>query len=183
MSAQTTLISAEEFWKLIGEGKRCELVKGEAVEMAPAGGLHGDTANTIAFLLTSHVRQNDLGKIFAAETGFIISRNPDTVRAPDVSFVPKDRLPLGGVPSGFLAMTPDLVVEVVSPSDYATAIQEKAEMWLTAGVRLVWVVYPESQSVVVYDSLDEAKVLHVGNDLKGVPALEDFQVGVEDFFK
>jgi Uma2 family endonuclease len=183
MSTQTILISAEELLRLCGDGKRCELVRGEVIEMAPVGGLHGDTANTIAFLLTSHVRENELGKIFAAETGFIISRDPDTVRAPDAAFVTKDRLPPGVVGSGFLEMVPDLVVEVVSPGDSASYVQEKAEMWLESGVRLVWVVYPVPQSVVVYHSQGEARVLHTGDVLDGTLVFEDFKVAVEDFFK
>ena len=183
MGTQTTLVSAEELLALSGNGKRCELVKGKVFDIAFSGSLDGCTTATVAFLITSHVRGNDLGEVYAPGTGFIIDRNPDTVRAPDVAFVSKDRLPPGDVESGFLEMAPDLVVEVVSPSDSASYVQEKAEMWLKAGARLVWLVYPVSQSVVVYDSQGEAKVLHTGDDLEGAPVFEDFRVAVEEFFK
>lgn len=151
--------------------------------MAPAGGLHGQTANTVAFLLTAQVRRSELGKVFSAETGFIVSRDPDTVRAPDVAFVSQERLPPGQVGTGFLELAPDLVVEVVSPGDTAAHVQEKVQMWLKAGSRLAWVVYPESQSVVVYRSLREATVLHTGDDLDGAPVLEDFNLPVSDLFE
>ena len=183
MSAQKTLISAEELSSLCGDGKRCELIKGEVFEMAPAGRLHGRTAATIAILVGSFVRDKDLGEVSAAETGFIVSRNPDTVSAPDVAFMSKERLPPGEVGTGFLEMAPDLVVEVVSPGDSASYVQEKAEMWLEAGARLVWVVYPVSQSVVVYDSPNEARVVHTGDDLDGAPVFEDFHVTVAEFFE
>ena len=183
MSTQTALITAEELLKLCGNGKRFELIEGKVLEMAPAGRLHGRTAARIAFLLISHVDGKDLGEVSAAETGFIVIRNPDTVRAPDVAFVSKERLPPGDVESGFLEMAPDLVVEVVSPGDSASYVHEKAAMWLMAGARLVWLVYPVSQSVVVHDSQGGAKVLHTGDNLDGAPVFEDFQVAVEDFFK
>jgi Uma2 family endonuclease len=183
MSTQTTLISAEELLRLCGDGKRCELVAGEVIEMAPAGRLHGRTAATIALILGPFIRDNDLGEFYAAETGFIISREPDTVRAPDVAFVAKHRLPSGVVGSGFLEMVPDLVVEVVSPGDSASYVQEKAEMWLKAGAQLVWVVYPVPQSVVVYHSQGEARVLHTDDEIDGTPVFEDFKVAVEDFFR
>ena len=102
--------------------------------------------------------------------------------APDVAFVSKDRLPPGDVESGFLEMAPDLVVEVVSPGDSASYVHEKAAMWLMAGARLVWLVYPVSQSIVVHDSQGGAKVLHTGDNLDGAPVFEDFQVAVKEFF-
>jgi Uma2 family endonuclease len=183
MSNQAILISAEELWKLSGNGRRCELVRGEIFDLESEGRLHGRTAATIALILGPFIRDNDLGEFYAAETGFIISRDPDTVRAPDVAFVSKDRLPPGEVGSGFLEMVPDLVVEVVSPGDSASYVQEKAEMWLKSGVRLVWVVYPVPQSVVVYHSQGEARVLHTGDDIDATPVFEEFKIAVEDFFK
>ena len=96
MSTQRTLITAESLHeisaRLSEKGEKCELVRGEVVKMPPTGRTHGRIANNIAFILTSHVRRNDLGEVYAAETGFILSRSPDTVRAPDVAFVEKSRL-------------------------------------------------------------------------------------------
>ena len=101
--------------------------------MPPAGGAHGNVAMTIGMFIAAHVRERQLGRAFAAETGFVLARNPDTVRAPDASFVSYDRLAQGELPSGYIEMAPDLAVEVTSPSDSARDVQEKADAWLAAG--------------------------------------------------
>ena len=131
------LFTAEELLHLPATGRRLELVKGRVYEMPPPGARHGSVAMRIGSLLNTYVLGNLLGRAFAAETGFILRRNPDTVRAPDASFVAGDRLPEGELPVGYLEMAPDLAVEVVSPSDTAREIQEKVADWLRAGTRLV----------------------------------------------
>ena len=118
----------------------------------------------------------------AAETGFIIERDPDTVRAPDAAFVSKERLPPGEAQAGFLEMAPDLAVEVISPSDTASYVQAKVEQWLAAGTRLVWVIYPDSRSVTVYHSTGEGEVLSTDDTLDGAPVFEDLSVPVQDLF-
>ena len=186
MSAQKTLVTAGQLAdlssRLSSEGKRAELIKGELTVMAPAGGRHGRIANTIAYLLTQFVRAGQGGTVFAAETGFLLRRNPDTLRAPDVAFVSSDRLGAEGAPVGFLEQAPDLAVEVVSPGDTAASVQSKVEDWLEAGTRLVWIVYPDTESVTVYRFLHQATVLSEPNDLDGVPVLPDFSVPVRDLF-
>ena len=186
MSAQRTLITVDDLpdisARLSAEGQRCELVRGELLKMAPAGARHGRIANTISFIITAYTRQRDLGAVFAAETGFIIRRNPDTVRAPDVAFVSNERLQ-GEVPAGYMGIVPDFVVEVVSPNDSASAVQAKVEDWMRAGTRLVWVVYPETRSVAVYRSLQEAQVLSSAETLDAEPVFDDFSVPVSDLFK
>ena len=162
MSTRTTYATAADLVALSAEGRRCELVEGEIREMAPAGARHGRAALRVGQRIAQYVEPRRIGEAFAAETGFRIRRDPDTVRAPDASFVSNERLPVGGLPSGFLDFAPDLAVEVVSPGDSADAVQSKAEGWLAAGARLVWVVYPESRSVVAYRSGGRAHVLQEG---------------------
>ena len=94
------LFTAEELLHLPTVGRRLELVKGKVYEMPPAGARHGDVAMEIGALLRTHVRANQLGRVFAAETGFILRRDPDTVRAPDAAFVSGHRLPEGELPAG-----------------------------------------------------------------------------------
>ena len=142
MRTRKTLLTAEELICLPTADRRYELVKGELFEMPPAGGRHGSVAMRIGSLLDTHVLANQSGYVFAAETGFILRRDPDTVRAPDASFVAKDRLPMGELPTGYVDVAPDLAVEVVSPSDRETEVLDKVEEWLQAGSRLVWVLYP-----------------------------------------
>ncbi len=176
-------MTSEELLRLPDDGKRRELVQGELREMAPAGARHGDAAAALTILLGQHVRANRLGKMLAAETGFRISRDPDTVRAPDVSFVARDRVPPEGAPEGYWDIAPDLVAEVVSPNDTAAEVQSKVQRWLETGVRLVWVVYPGTRSVVAYESLKEISTLTTGDTLSGGNVVPGFECAVAEIFE
>ena len=186
VSTQRSLVSADDLpalsSRLAAEGKRTELVRGDLVVMAPAGGRHGHIANSIAYLLTEFTRARQGGMVFAAETGFLLRRDPDTVRAPDVAFVAAGRLAEGGPPAGFLELAPDLAVEVVSPSDSPAAVRGKVRDWLEAGTPLVWVVYPDSRSVAVHRQAGQPQQLSETDSLSGAPALPDFAVPVRDLF-
>ena len=182
MRTRKTLLTAEELLRLSTSGRRYELVKGELFEMPPAGGKHGSVAMRVGSLLSVHVRANDLGEVFAAETGFILRRNPDTVRAPDASFIAKDRLPEGELPIGYLEIVPDLAVEVVSPNDTTREVWDKVGDWLRAGTRLVWVIDPASRSVTVYRSMDDFQILSEGDELVGGEVIPGFTGNLRDQF-
>jgi Uma2 family endonuclease len=186
VSTQRTLITAEEFLDISAElsarGESCELINGEVVKMPPAGGSHGFTAHKTSLRLGNYVERNDLGYVFAAETGFFLRRNPDTVRAPDVAFIRKDRLRQDELPTGFVETTPDLVVEVVSPNDRAADVQSKAAEWLQAGARLVWVLYPSTRSIMIYHSPKDVRMLSGDDILDGKPVFDDFEVPVRELF-
>lgn len=139
------LITADELLKL-GDIGRCELIYGELRMMSPAGAPHGVVAARIAQHLGHFVDSGDLGVVFGAETGFTIER--DLVRAPDASFVHKERLK-GGLKRGFFKGVPDLAVEVVSPDDSKREVAEKVNMWLANGCRSCWIANPEKKSIVV----------------------------------
>jgi Uma2 family endonuclease len=128
------------------------------------------------------VRANELGRVFGAETGFRIARDPDTVRAPDLAFVSHSRLPAGRSPDGYLDLAPDLVVEIVSPSDRAQDVQEKMQDWMQAGSRLGWLFYPARQPVAVYRSATEVHLLGPDDELDGGDVLPGFRCPVRDFF-
>ena len=185
MITGTKPVTAEDLLLMINHdaGKRYELVRGEIQEMPPAGGHHGNVAFTIASIIGEHIRGKDLGAGFTAETGFVTGRAPDSVRAPDVAFVSKERLAGGRAPDGFVQSAPDLAVEVVSPSDSAAAIHEKVREYFDAGTRLVWVVYPGTRSVTVHRSPSDATTLNEGDSLHGEPVFEDFHVPVSDLFE
>ena len=176
------LFTAEELRHLPATGRRLELVKGRVYEMPPPGARHGSVAMRIGSLLNTYVLGNLLGRAFAAETGFILRRDPDTVRAPDASFVAEDRLPDGELPIGYLELAPDLAVEVVSPSDTAREIQEKVSDWLRAGTRLVWVIYPATRSATVYRSLDDTEELSEGSNLEGDDVIPGFACNLSELF-
>ena len=186
VSTQRRLVSADDLpalsSRLAAEGKRTELVRGDLVVMAPAGGRHGHIANAIAYLLTEFTRAGQGGMVFAAETGFLLGRDPDTVRAPDVAFVAAGRLAEDELPHGFLELAPDLAVEVVSPNDSPAAVRDKVRDWLEAGTRLVWVVYPDPRSVTVHRQGGQPQELSETDSLPGAPALPGFAVPVRDLF-
>ncbi len=179
---QTPLVSAEEFERRYS-GKRFELVRGELREIMPAGGRHGEISANIGVAIAHHVRQLGLGKVFAAETGFVLNTpEGESVRAPDVAFIRKERAP-NPIPEGFLRVVPDLVVEVVSPNDSYQDLRMKIEDWLSAGVQVAWVVDPKRQVVEVYAQDGTLRVLNCSQTLSGAPVLPEFQVRVAELFE
>jgi Uma2 family endonuclease len=147
--AATALLTAEQLLEMSIPDKHVELVRGVLVVREPPGGRHGRIAMNLAVELGMHVRTHQLGVVYAAETGFTLSRHPDTVRAPDVAFIRHDRLP-SPEPAGYPELGPDLVVEVLSPGDRAGEILTKVGEWLSAGTQLVWVIDPERRIARVY---------------------------------
>src|SRR5262245_7247038 len=143
MTATGIRMTADELLRLPDNGMRRELIAGELYEMPPAGGEHGYVGIRAVYRLAAFLEQHPEigGGLFAAETGFRLTRNPDTVRAPDIAYIGPDRLDQARV-RGFPELAPDFVVEVVSPNDTAAEVQSKTEEWLRAGVLLVWVLYP-----------------------------------------
>jgi len=133
----------------MGDIGRCELIYGELVMMSPAGPLHGAVAMRIGRLIAEYVEANDLGEVFAAETGFKVETNPDLVRAPDAAFIRKSRL-AEGYPKGFFTGAPDLAVEVMSPGDSRRAVAEKVNMWLANGAISCWVANPSLKVIDIH---------------------------------
>ncbi|MBM3941783.1 MAG: Uma2 family endonuclease [SAR202 cluster bacterium] len=148
---KTKLLTAEEFFQLYSSKEgHFELVKGEVVEMPPPGWNHGGVASNISSELRFFVRRHDLGRV-VVETGFRLMSQPDNVRGPDAAFVVTERVPEPGF-SGYFQGPPDLAVEVVSPNDTASALDEQVQEYLRSGAQRVWVVYPATRTVVVYRS-------------------------------
>lgn len=183
MTATGIRMTAEDLMQLPATGKRYELVNGELHEMAPAGWEHGYVALEAAFRLRLFLAEHREigGKMVAAETGFRLSRDPDTVRAPDVAYVSEARIPQVKE-SGYAELAPDLVVEVVSPGDRAGEIQAKIDEWLRAGVLLAWVLYPATRSAMVYHADGTALLLHADDMLTGEPVLPGFSVRLGELF-
>ena len=146
----TALLTAEEFYELpdAPHGGKMELICGRVVTNMPVGAKHGKYAGRVYSRLERFIENNDLGEI-GLEAGFRLSRNPDTVRAPDVHFVRRDKLP-DGLPDGFFPISPDLAVEVVSPGDTERELAEKLGQYRDAGVARSWVVRPERRSITVH---------------------------------
>lgn len=177
-----TLISLDEFERLPDNEWRTELVRGRLIREPPAGMDHGHLANHVAYLVTGFAYQHDLGEVYAAETGFVLFEDPPTVRAPDVAFVSRARLPSTEEAVGFGRMAPDLAVEIVSPSNTAAEILDKVADYLEAGSRLVWVVEPAGRRITVYRSRTEIQLLQEGDALDGYDVLPGFSLSVAEIF-
>jgi Uma2 family endonuclease len=184
MIVQDRLYTAEGLWDLShipGEARRLEVVKGVLRDMTPTGGLHGVIALEIGYQILHHVKQHQLGYATSAETGFTLSADPYTVRAPDVGFVARERI-TGPLPQKYFPFAPDLAVEVVSPSDTAQDIRERVLDFIKAGTRLVWVVYPESKAVDVYRP-DGVQVIDIDGVLDGGDVLPGFTLALRAVFE
>ena len=182
MLAQEKLITVEELAQLPPNQSRGELIRGEFFSMSPAGHNHGIIALNISSILWLFVKQHQSGKVYAAETGFILARNPDTVRAPDAAFVQKERLAEQPA-SGFFEGAPDLAVEVISPSETVDDVESKVIDYLEAGTALVWLIYPRTQTVTVYRSLTDIKILTSEDTLTGGDLLPGFSVSLKEIFE
>ena len=177
-----TLISAEQLSRMPDDGFRYELVAGELKTMTPASWGHGAVASRLDGRLATYVEANGLGMTLTSEAGFLLSRDPDTVRVPDIAFVHKDRLPAVLPGESFWPGPPDLAVEVLSPGDTLREVDEKAKMWLAAGTRMVWVVNPAWRIVTVYRASAGVKTITEDGELEGEDVIPGFRCRVRDLF-
>ena len=171
--AGMTPMTAEELSAKPLPNKRTELVRGVLVVREPAGFRHGAISAALTAILRAYVEAHRLGLVLAAETGFTLERNPDTVRAPDVAFVRQDRIP-DPEPVGFAELAPDLVVEVLSPDDRPGETLAKVSDWLTAGSRLVWVVDPAHRLARVYRADGSETIVAEADALDGEDVVAGF---------
>jgi len=179
----TTLATAEDLLAMPDDGFRYELIEGEIRKMSPAGMVHGLVAGELVGLLRQHVSLNKLGATFTAEPSFRLSRDPDTVRVPDVAFISSGRLRHWDRSEACWPGAPDLAVEVVSPSNIQREVDDKVRAWLDAGAAMVWVVDPASRSVTVYRSSTDITTLTEDDGLDGQDVIPGFRCPVSAIFE
>ena len=183
MVTKTRPVTAEELLRMPDDGFRYELVRGELRKMAPAGYDHGRIAASIAIRLGMHVMEGGLGEVSIAEPGFRLESDPDHVRVPDAAFVRRERAPAARGMPGFFPGAPDLAIEVISPSDSYTEVEEKVADWLNAGTLAVIVVDPRRRTIKVHRSPAEAVVLTEADVLAVEEVVPGWQMSVRDIFE
>jgi len=176
-------VTAEQLAEMSVTGKSYELINGELRMMSPAGARHGRIAARLLRRIGNYVEQHELGETFAAETGFILARDPDTVRAPDVAYVSAARMRQYEDESGYMPLAPDLVVEVVSPNDTFSQVEEKTLAWLGAGVSVVLVVDPDTRTLRAYRDQTTIRVLYEPDELELPDVVPGFKLSIGQLFE
>jgi Uma2 family endonuclease len=178
---ETKLITADELLMMSNLG-RCELMYGEIIRMSPAGAEHGMVASRFNRFLAEFVEQHELGVVFAAETGFVLERDPDVVRAPDTSFVRKDRI-AGKLTEKYFEGAPDLAVEVNSPNDTRKEVADKVNMWLARGTSVVWEAEPRLMTVIIHRVGKNSVKLGSSDEIRDEPLLPAFVLPLTRVFR
>jgi Uma2 family endonuclease len=176
--------TAERLLKLADTDMRFELVRGTLLMMSPASPVQGRYAARITAALVAYLDEHDLGEVYTAEPGFKLQSAPqETVRCPDVAFVRRERIPHAAQQAGFWELAPDLAVEIISPSETAAYVQEKVQDYLAAGTRIVWLVYPTTQTVIEYRG--DGSIRQIGSDgsLEGGDVLPGLRYPLQRLFR
>ncbi len=181
MAETTRLVTAADLERFPHDDRRYELVEGRVVRMTPVGYTHSRVVARLLSMLERHVREAHLG-VAATELGFKLRSNPDTVRAPDVAFIRRERIPPAD-PKGFWHGPPDVAAEVLSPDETAPEIRSKVAEYLGAGVRLVLVVDPKDRTVTTYRSLTAAVTVQLGERIDLDEVIPGFRCDVRDIFE
>jgi Uma2 family endonuclease len=181
-SPTKALMTAEEFAQKHG-GDYVELIDGEVKELPVPFNKHGKICNWASFYITQFALAHDLGHVTSNDSFVKTKIQPDRVRGADVCYFSYERLPKGPMPEGLLAVSPDLVVEVCSPSDDRDEVQQKAFEYLSAQVRAVVVLDPKLNIATVYRKDEIQQVFDNGDELVLPDVLPGFSVPVRKFFE
>ena len=182
MAIEHGLVTADELLALPRGRHRYELIRGVLRTMPPGGWGHGKHSSRVDWSLGPYVEAHGLGAVATNEPGFILERNPDTVRAPDVAFVRAERLLEVDPERGYYPGAPDLAVEVISPNDLYTEVDEKVREWLAHGCQMVLVVNPRSQTVAVHRPGQPVHIIGVDDTLDGQDVVPGWTLPVRDIF-
>jgi Uma2 family endonuclease len=177
-SPKPALMTAEDLLDLPDDGNQYELSEGELIVMSPASYWSSMVAAAILSRIRQFVLANRLGIVAGADGGMILRRGPDTLRAPDVSFVRRDRVPPGIARGGFIPVAPDLAVEVLSPSDRFSQVNRKIRDYFAAGTRLVWVIDPDDRTAMVYHPDRPVEIVAPEGALDGEDILAGFSLSL-----
>lgn len=181
MAFTTSPLTAADLEQLPQGDVRRELVRGVLVELSPAGREHGRLLVNVIVPLQAFAEVSGRGETLV-RVGFILARDPDTVRAPDVAWLGPQRVEALTSATGYIEGAPDLAIEIVAPTDRAADIDEKVQEYLAAGTRLVWVAQPRTRTVYVFQPGGIARVVGPGGTLDGGDVLPGFALPLADLW-
>ena len=182
MTTKRGLLTADDLLRLDSEGVKGELIRGVLHETVSVGVRHSEIAGALIGEFRSFVRPRRLGRVGGTDAGVLLERNPDTVREPDVFYISAERLPLDVEVTGYCEVVPDLAAEIFSPSDRPTEFNEKIEMWLRHGVRLVLAVYPQTRTLESHQPGRPVVTFVYDDPLDCADVLPGFSCQVRDIF-
>lgn len=183
MATAELLLTAEQYRLLPDNGQPTELVRGRIVPVNVPGLRHGQVASKIDRIVGSFAEERELGHIVTCDSGIITERDPDTVRGADVAFYSYSRVPRGPLPQGYAPVPPELVFEVRSPTDRWRDVLAKVVEYLDAGVSVVCVADPGTETMRVYRIDRQDEVIPPDGDLTIPEVLGAFRVPVRRFFE
>jgi Uma2 family endonuclease len=176
--------TADDLLALADAEEHYELVGGDLIMMSPASPTQGRYAARLVGALALYLEEHELGEVYTAEPGFELQTEPEQiVRAPDVAFLHQDKIPPPEQQAGFWPVAPDLVIEIISPSETSQMVQEKVQDYLAAGTRLIWLVYPNTKTVLEYRSLTQIRHLMLDDKLEGGEVLPGFSYPLSQLFR
>ena len=181
-TTKAKLLTADDLLRLDSEGIKGELIMGVLHKKVSSGQEHGEIAANFVMTVGPFIKSRRLGRVFCSDTGVLLERDPDTVREPDVAFISAERQPLDVRERGYSQVVPDLVVEIVSPSDRPIPVYDKAQMWLRHGALLVWIIDPEARSVTALPQSGPTRTYTEDDTLDGGDVLPGFTCPVQDIF-
>ncbi len=179
--ATTRALTVDDLWELDDDGCRHELIRGELVTMAPTGGVHGELLYRLVALLASQ-QVHEQGRVFVGDTGFRLSQEEETVLAPDIAIIRNERLTGAERITGFIPLAPDLVIEILSPSDRVGRVNEKIALYLDGGVQTIWIVDPDRRTVTEHAIDRPDQLLQSGDVLTAGNLSMSFQIRIEEIF-
>jgi Uma2 family endonuclease len=175
----TQQLTAQDLWNPHDDLEDFELIEGVLSPLAPPGGEHGEIQAILIRAIGNFLDETNLGTVYG-DAGYLLRQNPDTVLGPDLSVIASARVPADR--TRFLALAPDLAVEIVSPGNSPGEIERKAAIYLQAGTRMVWVVYPRQRQVVVHTPSEAPRVFTESDTLPGDDVLTELAIPVAAIF-
>ncbi len=183
MATDSMFMTADQLLVMPDDGFRYELIRGELIQMSPAGGDHSSRCELFNVYIGHHIATHRLGMIYAAETGFLLAQNPDTVRAPDFAFIRQERLAQITRAKGCIPIPPDLCTEVMSPDDRPSKVMQKVSDWLDFGTGIVIVIDPAKRSTSVYRSHADVETLTEHDTLRLEDVLPGWSLSLAEIFR